>query len=124
MTGIPISNIDKAFATSIGLQPKKVSIAPPTGGDNTAGLTSGLQIQIGDLTLQDTTASTVDFAPLAKHMGHSLPFLLGDDAFNESAVDIDFAHHRIAFSDPDSQAKPAGAVEVPLIQVLENCPYP
>jgi len=116
-TGLPISDIDKSFAASIGLQPEVDSKGPATGDDKTAGLIHGIQIQIGDMTLQDTTASPVDFAPLAKHMGHPLPLLLGDDAFNELAVDIDFAHHRIAFSNPASQAKPDGAVELPLTRV-------
>lgn len=105
-TGLPVSDIDRTFAASIGLQ--------PDGGSTTI---HGLEIQIGDLTLLDATASVVDFGPLARHMGHPLPFLLGDGAFNELAVDIDFAHHRIAFSDPASQTKPDGAVEVPLIPV-------
>jgi hypothetical protein len=116
-TGLPISDIDKSFAASIGLQPKVDSKVPATGNDKTAGLIHGIQIQIGDMTLQDTTASPVDFAPLAKHMGHPLPLLLGDDAFNELAVDIDFAHHRIAFSNPDNLVKPDGAVELPLTRV-------
>ncbi|MGA2847734.1 MAG: PDZ domain-containing protein [Terracidiphilus sp.] len=105
-TGLRVSDIDKSFAASVGLHP-----------DSGSNSISGLRIQIGALTLENTTASAVDFAPLAKHIGHPLPFLLGDDAFNELAVDIDFAHHRIAFSDPASQAKPDGAVEVPLIPV-------
>jgi len=103
-TGLPISDIDKAFAASLGVRPQ--------GNSN---LINGLQIQIGNLTLQDTTASIVNFAPLAKHMGHPLPFLLGDDAFNELVVDIDFAHHRIAFHDPANHINPDGAVKVPLI---------
>jgi len=105
-TGLPVSDIDKTFAASVGLHPDSGSTA-----------IHGLQIQIGDLTLQNSSASVVDFAPLAKHIGHSLPFLLGDGAFNEFTVDIDFAHHRIAFRDPASQVKPDGAVEVPLIPV-------
>jgi hypothetical protein len=116
-TGLPISDIDKSFAASIGLHPKVDSKAPATGGDKAAGLIHGVQIQIGNMTLQDTTASSVDFAPLAKHIGHPLPLLLGDDAFNELAVDIDFAHHRIAFSKPANQVKPDGAVQLPLIRV-------
>jgi Aspartyl protease len=111
-TGLPISDIDKSFAASIGLQPEVDSKGPATGDDKTAGLIHGIQIQIGDMTLQDTTASPVDFAPLAKHMGHPLPLLLGDDAFNELAVDIDFAHHRIAFSNPASQAGWRGRTSV------------
>jgi hypothetical protein len=116
-TGLPISDIDKSFAASIGLQPEVDSNGPASGDDKPAGLIHGIQIQIGDMTLQDTTASPVDFAPLAKHMGHPLPLLLGDDAFNELAVDIDFAHHRIAFSNPHNLVKPDGAVELPLTRV-------
>jgi hypothetical protein len=116
-TGLPVSDIDKAFAASIGLQPKEDSKAQGASVDDATGSIRGLQIQIGNLTLRDTTASVVDFAPVAQHMGHPLPVLLGDDAFNELAVDIDFAHHRIAFSTPASQAKPDGGVELPLTRV-------
>lgn len=76
----------------------------------------GLHIQIGNLILQDTDASVVDFAPLAKHMGHPLPLLLGDDAFNNLVVDIDFANHRIAFREHSKQTIPTGAVKVPLVR--------
>lgn len=105
-TGLRVSDIDKSFAASVGLHP-----------DSGSNSINGLRIQIGAMTLANTAASVVDFSPLAKHVGHPLPFLLGDDAFNELAVDIDFAHHRIAFRDPASQARPDGAVEVPLIPV-------
>jgi hypothetical protein len=46
--------------------------------------------------------------------------LLGDDASNELAVDIDFVHHRIAFSKPANQVKPDGAMQHPLIRVEET----
>lgn len=118
-TGLPVPDIDKAFAASIGLKPKG-SAAPPTASDAAANLINGVQIQIVNLTLPDTAASPVDFSALAQHIGHPLPFLLGDDAFSGLAVDIDFAHHRIAFSDPASQVKPAGAVEVPLTRVQDE----
>lgn len=116
-TGLPIPDIDKAFAASIGLQPKSGSTTPAASGDYTAGLIADVHIQIGNMALPATTASPVDFAPLAERIGHSLPFLLGDDAFNGLVVDIDFAHHRIAFSDPTNLAKPAGVVVVPLTRV-------
>jgi hypothetical protein len=116
-TGLPISDIDSTFAASIGLQPSRSSKASLPQSDDTTGLIRGLQIQIGDLTLQDTSASAVDFGPLAKHMGHPLPLLLGDDAFKELAVDIDFANHRIAVTIPANQLKPHGAVEIPLTRV-------
>jgi hypothetical protein len=120
-TGLPVSDIDKTFAASIGLERKEGSDAQATKSDDTTGLIHGVQIQIGNLTFEDTSASPVDFAPLAKHIGHSLPLLLGDDAFNELSVDIDFAHHRIAFSTPASQTKPDGATEIPLTR-FEDIP--
>jgi hypothetical protein len=110
VTGLPVSDIDKSFAASIGLQL-----------DSGSGAIHGLQIEIGALTLADTTASIADLAPLSKHIGHLLPFLMGNDVFNELSVDIDFAQHRIAFSDPADQAKPVGAVEIPLI-LAEDLP--
>ena len=33
------------------------------------------------------------------------------------AVDIDFVHHRIAFRDPKTVTKPAGAIAVPSIEL-------
>jgi hypothetical protein len=110
VTGLPVSDIDKTFAASVGLQP-----------DSGSASIRGLQIEIGGLTLHDTAASVVDLAPLARHIGHPLPFLMGNDVFNELSVDIDFAHHRIAFSNPVDQAKPVGAVEIPLI-LAEDLP--
>jgi hypothetical protein len=113
-TGLPIPDIDKAFATSIGISIKEAPTTASTikgSGESTADL----QIQIGNLTLPNTTASVVDFARLAKRIGHPLPVLLGDAAFGNLVVDIDFARHRIAFRDPAAQTKPAGSVEVPLL---------
>jgi hypothetical protein len=108
-TGLPTPDIDKTFAASIGLP-----LTQARDGKKVAEAISDLQIQIGNLTLPNTRASVVDFGPLAKHIGHPLPLLLGDAAFGNLVVDIDFAHHRIAFRDPSSQLKPTGAVEVPL----------
>jgi membrane-associated protease RseP (regulator of RpoE activity) len=113
VTGLPVSNIDKSLAASIGL---------PTDGKRRAGekssdLVHEVTIRIGNLTLHNTDAAIADFTPLASHLGHEVPFMLGDDVFNGLAVDIDFVHQRIEFTDPAHQLKPAGAVEVPLTRV-------
>jgi hypothetical protein len=112
-TGLPVPDIDKAFAAAIGVEPKE-NLASAQSEHDSAPTVHGLQIQIGNLSLQELSASVVDFSALAKHMGHSLPLLIGDDSFDDLAVEIDFARHRIAFRDPASLAKPTGAVEVPL----------
>jgi hypothetical protein len=108
-TGLPIPDIDKTFAASIGLP-----LTQASDGKGAAETPSELQIQIGNLILPNTPASVVDFDPLAKRIGHPLPLLLGDAAFGNLVMDIDFAHHRIAFRDPSSQIKPTDAVEIPL----------
>lgn len=108
-TGLPIPDIDQTFAASISLP-----LTQASDGKGAAETSSELQIQIGNLILPNTPASVVDFGPLAKRIGHPLPLLLGDAAFGNLAVDIDFAHHRIAFRDPSNQIKPTDAVEIPL----------
>jgi len=106
--GAKTSSIDNGFAASLGL---------PRNATDTPAATVSVQIQIGDLTLQNVQASPIDLG--AKRTDPVfVPFVLGDDLFNEVAVDIDFAQHRIAFTNPASITKLAGAIEVPIIQTL------
>jgi len=72
------------------------------------------------LTLRDVDVGAFDFSAVAKNIGHPLPFVLGDEVFNELAVEIDFQHRRIAFRDPATVTKPAGASEVPLIRIKDR----
>jgi hypothetical protein len=108
--GADTSYIDKDFATSIGFQ--------PPNEDKTSGAVS-VQVQLGSLTLRRVKTTTADLH--AKRTDPLFaPFILSDDLFNQVVVDIDFAHHRIAFQDPHSAIKlPNGAVEIPLIRRLD-----
>jgi hypothetical protein len=106
--GTETSYIDKDFAASIG-----VSSDPIAGSKGTVNV----QVQLGDLTLRDIKALPVNMG--AKRSSPVFqPFTLSDDLFNAVAVEIDFAHHRIAFRDPTMVTKPAGAVDIPLIPGL------
>jgi hypothetical protein len=80
-----------------------------------AGLndTVNVQVQLGDLSLRDVKALSVNMGAKRSNPVFQ-PFTLADDLFNEIAVEIDFAHHRIAFRDPATVTKPAGAVDLPL----------
>jgi len=102
----PPSSIDKSFAESIGLKDVDDSVG-------------GLDIQAGDLTLHNFSAKADDLQTqiYTQILGYPLPFRLSEDFFNQVAVDIDFAHHRMAFRDPGVTTKPAGAIEVPLIEL-------
>jgi hypothetical protein len=108
--GDETSYIDKDFAASIGFRPPT---ATKTSGD------VNVQVQLGDLTLRRVKTSTADLG--AKRTDPLFaPFILSDDLFNQVVVDIDFAHHRVAFQDPHGAIKlPSGAVEIPLIRYLD-----
>jgi aspartyl protease/PDZ domain-containing protein len=123
-SGATVSAIDKVFATSIGLQPQGGFTARGTGGIDTTGFVGGVKIQIGNLSIRDVNAAAFDLRPVAQRIGHPIPFVLGDEVFNELAVDIDFAHHRIAFRQPVNLARPADGVEVPLRRVFGNRSVP
>jgi hypothetical protein len=104
------SNIDTNFVASLGLTPKSPTIGP----------LDGITLQLGDLTWQNPTAAQNDLQKLgidARILGHPVLFGLGEEVFNQVAVDIDFSHHRVAFRDPATVTKPVGAIEVPLVEL-------
>jgi hypothetical protein len=56
----------------------------------------------------------MDLSQIGEQSGHPMPFILGKEVFNELIIDIDFAHHRIAFRDPTAFSAPPGAVRIAL----------
>jgi hypothetical protein len=54
------------------------------------------------------------YAPV---LGQPLNFWLGEELFRQVVVDLDFAHHRVAFRDPTSVRVPTGAIELALTEV-------
>jgi len=119
-SGASVSAADKAFTAAAGLTSRGAFTAPGAGGVATTGFAGGVDIEIGAMTLHKVNVATFDFAPIAQRIGHPLPFVLGNEVFDEFAVDIDFAHRRLAFRDPDTLTKPAGAVEVPLVRIKDR----
>lgn len=123
-SGATVTAIDKAYAAALGLHAKGDFTAPGAGGIDTMGFVGGVDVEVGNLTLHGVNAATFDLAPVAARIGHPMPFVLGDEVFNELAVDIDFVHHRLAFRDPARLTKPADAVEVPLKRMFGNRSVP
>jgi ketosteroid isomerase-like protein len=103
--GTETSYIDKDFAASIGVKSEP--------GAGAKGIVH-VQVQLGDLTLRDVKALPVNLGAKRSNPVFQ-PFTLSDDLFNALAVEIDFTHHRIAFHDPATVTKPAGAMVIPLI---------
>lgn len=108
--GADTSYIDKDFAASIGFQ-------PPTATKKFGAVST--QVQLGALTLRRVKTTTANLGAKPTDPLFA-PFVLSDDLFDQAVVDIDFAHHRVAFQDPHSAIKlPNGAVEIPLITRLD-----
>ncbi len=81
-----------------------------------AAPTAVLTVEAGGLTLHNLSAVKTDAAEsLARAAGAPVPLILGENVFDRLIVDIDSAHHRLAFRDPAAIAKPKDAVEVPLV---------
>ncbi len=119
-SGATVSAADKAYAAAAGLTTQGHFNAPGAGGVDTAGFTGPLDIALGAATIHGVKAIVVDFSSIAQRIGHPMPFVLGNEVFNAFAVDIDFAHHRLALRNPDSLTKPAGAAEVPLVRIKDR----
>jgi PDZ domain/Aspartyl protease len=113
-SGASGSVVDASGAAAFGLTPKgEVSLmgAQAMGHGATVG---GVSIDAGELRLDHLTVATADLTQLAQVSGRPLPLVLGDEVFNETVVDIDFAARRLAFRDPAHFVPPPGAVELPL----------
>jgi len=123
-SGATVSAIDSAYARTLGLDPQGRFSAAGTGGITTAGFAAGLTVRVGNLTVHNLKALSLDLAPVATRMAHPLPFVLGDEVFNELAVDIDFTRQRLAFRDARALAPPQGATEVPLRRIFGNRSVP
>lgn len=113
--GAATSYLDKNFAASIGFHPLSGHAAH---GD------VDVQVQLGDLTLRRVAVSVTDLHARRSDRLYA-PFILGDEVFNQTVVDIDFARHRIAFQDPHAALKPPpGAVSLPLVRRLDAWTVP
>lgn len=114
-SGAEMTVIDRAYAQQLGLKLEGDLPAVGTGGVSSAQLARGVTIQVGDLTLTDQTVAVIDMSAIEKQLGRGLPVVLGKDAFNALAIDIDVQGRQLIFHEADGFRPPAGAVEVPLV---------
>lgn len=116
-SGAESTVFDDCFVAKVGLKPQGQVTAMGTGGTSTAGLISGVTIQVGNLSLNDLTVASIDLAAIEKAIGHEMPVILGKEIFTQLIVDIDFEGRRIAFHDPEGYRPPAGATLAPITPV-------
>jgi hypothetical protein len=115
-SGVSVSTIDQLSAGALGVASRGAGVPLHGVGPSltTGRYAPGVNIRIGALTLSNLTLGTTDLSELSKLAERPVSVILGWEIFNELAVDIDFAHHRLAFRDPENFEAPAGAVALPL----------
>jgi hypothetical protein len=99
------SAVDTSFAASLGLEAEAIA--------------RGAHMKVGRITLPAVGVQLTDMRTQtnAGILGRPALARIGEEVFNQWVVDIDFAHHRVAFRDPGSLRPPAGAIEIPLLEV-------
>jgi hypothetical protein len=113
-SGAGITAVDSHFARAIHLWQRGSLVFTGLGGAQAGQLSYPFRVGIGDLSLHLEAAGILDLLPTAHLVGHQLQVLLGNEAFNQLVVDIDFPHHRIAFRDPSSFSAPPQATRIAL----------
>lgn len=106
--------IDAGFADETGLRTvgPAVSVEGVGPAAEAAYWRAGVNIEVGALTIPDLVVTAMDMSEVSRMSGTPVPILLGDEAFAELAVDIDFAHRRLRFVRPEGMDKPLGATEI------------
>ncbi len=116
--GAQSMQIDGGFAASAGLNVTKSAMSVHGVGPSSVveHWVKDVSVKIGDLTLSYLTVATGDTSQIARAAGVPVPVILGDEAFAELVVDIDFAKHRVRFDRPADFVPPKDAVELPVIR--------
>ncbi|PTY00695.1 aspartyl protease family protein [Opitutus sp. ER46] len=113
-SGAETTVIDRAFAEKAGLAAQGAVVMNGTGGTTHASMAGGVNITLGEATLQNLTVGVFDLSDVSRQLGRPLPVVLGKEVFNLLNVEIDFAARRIAFHDPATYAPAPDAVIVPI----------
>lgn len=99
-SGAGMTVLDRAFATSAGLEAAGAVAARGTGGVTEAGMLDGVTIELGELALGPMAAAVLDLSEIERKSGRAMPVILGKELFHAVTVDVDYPGRRIRFHDP------------------------
>jgi hypothetical protein len=111
-SGAEASVIDHTLAQRLNVRSSGRIGVEGAGGSAEAAFTRGLTIQLGRLNMSGVTAIAMDLHRIGRDVGTPLEAILGLEPFNELIVDLDFAHHRLAFRRPVGFQPPRAARRV------------
>jgi predicted aspartyl protease len=113
-TGASASAVDAGLLTLLQRPASGAFPAPGENGVGEAGVAPGVDLSVGSLTLHGLTVAALDIFSMKAKSGEPWTAILGDEVFNETIVDLDFPHRRVAFLAPAGYQPPPGALTVAL----------
>jgi predicted aspartyl protease len=113
-TGASASAVDAGLLTLLHRSASGSFPVPGENGVGEAGVASGVDLGVGGLTLHGLTVAALDLFSMKVKSGEPWTAILGDEVFNETIVDIDFPHRRVAFHAPAGYQPPPGALALAL----------
>ena len=99
-SGAQSTVLSQSFAKQLRLKQSGHMRIAGTVKAQEGALASGVDVQIGTLSLSNLTVAVTDLREVEKMMGRSISAIVGHELFNGAVVDIDYPGARIAFHDP------------------------
>ncbi|MGH2570788.1 MAG: aspartyl protease family protein, partial [bacterium] len=113
-TGAGATVLHSGFAAQLGLSPRGVMEARGAGGSETAAFVDASTLRLPGVVLRDQTIVAIGLDGVAEALGRPIAGILGWDFLSRFAVEIDYAHAKLALA-PSGEYEPRpGAVRVPL----------
>ena len=119
-TGASTSAVDAGLLTLLHRSASGSFPVPGENGVGEAGVAPGVDLGVGGLTLHGLTVAALDLYSMKTQSGEPWTVILGDEVFNETIVDLDFPHRRVAFHAPAGYQPPPGALTVALARDGED----
>ena len=113
-TGATASAVDAGLLTLLQRSGTGNFPVPGENGVGAGGVAAGVDLSVGGMTLHGLAVASLDIATMKAKSGEPWTAILGDEVFNETIVDLDFPHRRVAFHAPSGYEPPPGAVRVAL----------
>jgi predicted aspartyl protease len=113
-TGASASAVDAGLLTLLHRSASGSFPVPGENGVGEAGVAPGVDLGVGSLTLHGLTVAALDLYSMKAQSSEPWTAILGDEVFNETIVDLDFPHRRVAFHAQAGYQPPPGALTVAL----------
>ena len=123
-SGAGCSVVDSSAAPSLGVRGLGGFHVGGQGGEASIGYAPGVSLAVGTMRLPDVTVGVLDLGLPGLKVSPPLVLVLGAEAFDQLAVDIDYQRRRLRFVRSADLDMPSGATILPLGMSLAGFSVP